>query len=166
MSAAAKKITAKAKPAAKKPAAKKATAAKKGAAVAAAELAADPKAKAAKVVKPEVEQTVATPELQALAEQRTEIVGELSVANGVVNGIKKKLEDKNQELLEGGALVGMVFEIDGDPMQFTHNVSPSKAYSTILKELGEKHPELATEIEELTIKHTKANQQQPNFKAA
>jgi hypothetical protein len=139
---------------------------KSGAAAAAAALAAAPIVKPGKLITGEPEQLVATPKLQKLADERTEIVGELSVANGVVNTIKKKLETKNQELLEGGATPGMIFEVDGDPMQFTHNVSPSKAYAKILKELGEKHPELADEIAQLEIKHTKENQQQPNFKAA
>jgi hypothetical protein len=152
----AKKATA--KTSAKKPAAKKAAAAPKtkvGAKAAAEKLSTEP------------ETVVAPPELQEIANERWAIVGKLSLANAEVNKVKEELKTKNQELLDAGAVVGMIFEDEnGDPMQFTHNVKPSKAYSKIIKAFTEKHPEFAEEFAQLEVEFTSENQQEPNFKAA
>lgn len=149
--AAAKTKTAAAKPA------KKAAAAKSGAKTAAAKLAAAPIPAG---------QLVATPDLQQLCDEQTEIVGRLSAAKGKVNEVTADLHKKNDEMLAAGAVPGMIFEVDGDPMQLTHNVRPSKSLAAVIAEFCELHPECAEEIAELEIKHTKENQQQPSFKAA
>lgn len=121
------------------------------------------KATAAKLAAPV--QIPATDDLQALCDERTEIVGRIVSLKGQLATATEELHRKNDEMLAGGARPGMIFTVDGDPMQFTHNVKPSKSYAAVLKELIELHPELAEEVAVLEIKHTKENQQQPNFKA-
>lgn len=168
---AAKKTTSKtaAKPAKAKAAPKKAAAkpaAKKvGATKAAAKLAAAPKAKSTPALP--VGQDIADETLQAIADERSAIVTELSEAKGKVNEIDSKLKEKNQELLDNGATVGMIFaNSDGDSVQFTHNATPSTSYSKVIAAFLDKHDEFTDEFEKLKAEFTSENQQQPNFKAA
>jgi hypothetical protein len=166
----AKSQTTTAKKSTTKSAAKKTPVGAKAAAekLAAAPAPAKPKAKAAPApVDAAPEQTVATPELQQLANERFEIVGRLSAKKGEINKIEEELKSKNQELVEAGAVPGMLFENeDGDPMQFTHNWRSSTSHAKVLKAFAEKHPEFAEELAELSAEFTSENQQQPGFKAA
>lgn len=168
------------KTAAKKPAAKKkgmkvvAAAAKNpiGAQATAAKLAAKPAAKAATKPAPAAKkapavaatQIPATDDLQKICDKRTTTVGKMATVKGTLNELTKELHTINDELLAAGAQPGMIFTIDGDPMQMTHHVKPSKSLKNVIADFLEAHPQYADEITALEIKHTKENQQQPDFK--